>query len=182
MGRGGTGLGMAVVWGTVKEHKGYIDVQSSKGKGTTFTLYFPAADSERTDEKSFASDVAYSGEGESILVVDDVKAQREIASEILSGLGYAVTSVSSGEKAIEYMKHHSADLIILDMIMDPGIDGLETYKEIIKRHPNQKVIIASGFSETEQVIALKNLSKGRYIKKPYTIKNIGMAVREELEK
>ena len=182
LGRSGTGLGMTVVWGTVKDHNGYIDVQSTEGKGTTFTLYFPATREERGKEKPLLSIDEYRGKGESILVIDDFKDQRDIASMILCELGYSVTSVSSGEEAIEYLKDHTADLLVLDMIMDPGIDGLDTYRKILELHPNQKAIIASGFSETKRVKELKRLGVGQYIRKPYTMKKIGMAVREEMEK
>jgi PAS domain S-box-containing protein len=182
IGRSGTGLGMTVVWGTVKDHKGYIDVQSTEGKGTTFTLYFPATREGRAKGKLLLSIKEYRGKGESILVVDDVKEQRDIASTILSGLGYSVTTVSSGEEAVEYLKARTADLIVLDMIMDPGIDGLDTYREILKIHPHQKAIIASGFSETERVKEVKNLGAGQYIRKPYTMEKIGVAIRDELEK
>jgi hypothetical protein len=125
MGRSGTGLGMAVVWGTVKDHKGYIDVQSTPGKGTTFTLYFPVTRKEISGREEALPMEEYMGKGESILIVDDVEEQREIASRILIKLGYSVASVSSGEEAVEYMKDNSADLLVLDMIMDPGIDGLD---------------------------------------------------------
>ena len=119
---------------------------------------------------------------EKILVVDDVKAQREIAATMLKKLNYSVEAMSSGEEAVEYMKTKSADLLILDMIMDPGIDGLETYKRILELHPNQKAIIASGFSETDRVKEAQKLGVGAYIKKPYTLEKIGLAVKAELEK
>jgi len=147
MGRSGTGLGMAVVWGTVKDHKAYIDIQSNEGKGTTFTLYFPVTRKGLAKDKSGLSIEDYRGNEESILVVDDVKEQREIASRMLKKLGYSVTSVSSGEEAVNYLKDNSADLLVLDMIMDPGIDGYETYKRILEFHPKQKALIVSGFSE-----------------------------------
>ncbi len=182
MGRSGTGLGMAVVWGTVKDHKGYIDVQSSVGKGATFMLYFPVTRKEITKDESLISIEDYMGRGESILVVDDVKEQRDIASGMLRKLGYSVTSVSSGEEAVEYMRDNSADLLVLDMIMDPGIDGLETYKKILELHPEQKAIIASGFSETDRVKEAQRLGAGAYIKKPYLLKKIGLAVKTELDK
>ncbi len=182
MGRSGTGLGMAVVWGTVKDHKGYIDVQSSIGKGTTFKLYFPVTRMILVEEKSPLSIEAYMGDGETVLIVDDVDEQREIASGMMKKLGYNVTSVSSGEKAVEYLQHHKADLLVLDMIMEPGIDGLETYKQILKLHPEQKAIIASGFSETDKVKETQRLGAGAYIKKPYAIEKIGTAVRAELDK
>jgi len=182
MGRSGTGLGMSVVWGTVKDHKGYIDIQSAKGKGTTFTLYFPVTRKELPKDRAFLSIEDYMGKGESILVVDDVEEQREIASRILKKLGYSVKSVSSGEEAIDYLKDNSADLLLLDMIMDPGIDGLETYKRIIEFHPNQKAIIVSGFSETKRVKEAQRLGAGAYVKKPFLLEIIGIAVRDELDK
>jgi len=180
MGRSATGLGMAVVWGTVKDHRGYIDIQSTQGKGTTFTLYFPVTRKDVAKDKSSLSIENYMGKGESILVVDDVKGQREIASRILKKLGYSVTSASSGEEAIDYLKDNSADLLVLDMIMDPGIDGLDTYKRIIEFHPGQKAIIVSGFSETEHVKEAQRLGAGAYVKKPYLLEKIGLTVRDEL--
>jgi CheY-like chemotaxis protein len=182
MGRSGSGLGMTVVWGTVKDHKGYIDIQSRKGKGTTFTLYFPVNRQQEAKVQPNLSLEDFMGRGESILVVDDVKEQRDIASSILSELGYSVATVSSGEEAIDYAKTCSIDLLVLDMIMDPGIDGLETYKQILEIHPGQRAIISSGFSETDRVKEAQILGAGQYINKPYTLKKIGMAVKEELER
>ncbi len=182
MGKSGTGLGMAVVWGTVKDHKGYIDVKSSEGKGTQFTLYFPVIRQELATDQSMVSMNDVMGNGESILVVDDVEAQREIASEILMKLGYSVLSVSSGEEAVDYMKNHSADLLVLDMIMEPGIDGLDTYKKILEIHPNQKAIITSGYSETDRVREAQRLGATSYVKKPYLLDKIGQVVRDELNK
>jgi CheY-like chemotaxis protein len=115
-------------------------------------------------------------------VVDDVEEQRQVAFSILSELGYSVTTVSSGEDALDYMKKHSVDLLIIDMIMDPGMDGLVTYRKILKLHPNQKAIITSGFSETGRVKKAKRLGVGQYVKKPYTLETIGLAVKKELEK
>ena len=182
MGRSGTGLGMAVVWGTVKDHDGYIDVQSELGEGTAFTLYFPITRKKLPTEKPDILADMYMGKGESILVVDDVKQQREIASRMLKKLGYNVLSVPSGEEAVIYLQENTADLLVLDMIMNPGIDGLETYKKILKFHPRQKAIIASGFSESRQVKAAQKMGAGSYLKKPYSFEKIGLAVKAELAK
>ncbi len=182
MGRSGTGLGMAVVWGTVKDHKGYIDVESTEGKGTTFELYFPVTRKELEKEKAPTSMEEFMGNGETILIVDDVQEQIEIASMLLTKLGYSVNAVSSGEEAVEYVKTNSADLLVLDMIMDPGIDGLDTYKRIVELYPQQKAIIASGFSETPRVEQAQKLGAGQYIKKPYTLEKVGVAVKTELAK
>ena len=182
MGRSGTGLGMAVVWGTVKDHNGYIDVQSTERKGTTFTLYFPVTRDKLPEDKSHFTIGSYGGDGESILVIDDVEEQRNIASGMLKELGYSVAMVSSGEEAVEYLKTRKADLLLLDMIMDPGLDGFETYKKILELHPGQKALIASGFSETDRVKGLQRLGAGAYIKKPFLLEKIGIAVKEELGK
>ncbi len=182
MGRSGTGLGMAVVWGTVKDHEGYIDVESIEGEGTTFTLYFPVTRQEAEKDMASLSIKDYLGNKESVLVIDDMEEQRYVAKGILQKLGYSVTTADSGEDAIDYLKTNSADLLVLDMIMDPGIDGLETYKRILKLHPGQTSIITSGFSETDRVKEAQNLGTGAYVKKPYMLEKIGMAVKKELEK
>ncbi|MBN2419436.1 MAG: response regulator [Deltaproteobacteria bacterium] len=182
MGRSGTGLGLAVVWGTIKDHSGHIDIKSSVGEGTTFTLYFPATQKKLDQRQDGSSIKDFMGKGETILVVDDVREQREIASELLSELSYSVITVSSGEEAIEYIKNNRVDLLFLDMIMDPGMDGLETYKRILELNPGQKAVIASGYSETELVKEAKRLGAGQFIRKPYTLNKLGMAVKQEFEK
>jgi len=111
-----------------------------------------------------------------------VEEQVEIASGVLKKLGYAVTSVLSGEEAVDYLKGNSADLLVLDMIMEPGIDGLETYKRILEFHPKQNAIIVSGFSETDRVKEAQRLGAGAFVKKPYLLEKIGLAVRDELDK
>jgi len=182
MGRSGSGLGMAVVYGAVKDHQGYIDVHSIEGVGTTFELYFPITREAISAEQTTVPMAAYMGGGQNILVVDDVQAQREIASGILTQLGYSVATVASGEEAVEHFTNNSVDLMILDMIMDPGIDGLDTYKKIIKLRPRQEAIITSGFSETERVKECQRLGAGQFIQKPYTFEKIGVAVKNAINK
>lgn len=179
MGRSGTGLGMAVVWGTVKDHSGYINVETVKGKGSKFTLFFPVTRKEPEKDEILSLD-DYMGNGEKILIVDDMRQQIEIASALLKRLGYAVDAASSGEEAVEYMKKNTADIVILDMIMDPGMDGLDTYKSILALNPGQRAIIASGFSETDRIKEAQKLGAGEYVKKPYTLEKIGLAVKTEL--
>lgn len=176
MGRSGTGLGMAVVWGTVQDHRGYIDIHSEVGKGTVFELYFPMTRKSLSEEESLPLEMIQ-GNGESILVVDDVKDQRIIAASILEKLNYRVTVAASGEEAVEHIKEHPVDLVVLDMIMDPGIDGLETYKRILEIRPGQKAIIASGFAETDRVKEAQRLGAEEYLKKPYMMQKIGLAVK-----
>lgn len=182
MGKSGTGLGLAVVMRTVKDHKGYIDVQSTQGEGSSFTLYFPVTRRKMARDRVNLSIKDYMGSGEKILVVDDMKEQRELLSSMLGTLGYTTEAVASGEEAVAYLQAHAVDLLILDMLMPPGMDGLETYRQVIKRQPGQKVVIASGYSETDRVREAQKLGAGKYIKKPYTLEKIGLAVMEALEK
>jgi two-component system, cell cycle sensor histidine kinase and response regulator CckA len=101
---------------------------------------------------------------------------------ILSKLGYKVHTVSCGKEAVEYMKIHRVDLLVLDMIMPPGIDGLETYRNIVGHRPGQKAIITSGYSETDRVSEAQRLGAGAYLRKPYTLENLGSAVKAELQR
>ncbi|MCG6893381.1 MAG: PAS domain S-box protein [Desulfobacteraceae bacterium] len=182
MGRSGTGLGMAVVWGAVEDHRGNIDIESTKGRGTVFTLHFPAGRTPPSMDGALPPPEDYMGHGERIVVVDDIPEQRLIASKMLERLGYTVITMSSGEEAVDYVRRHPVDLFVLDMIMAPGIDGLETYRRILRIQPGQKAIIASGFSETKRVREAQHLGAGAYIKKPYSIEQIGRAVRRELKR
>ena len=179
--RSGTGLGMSVVWGTVKDHDGFIDIITEEGLGTTFVLYYPASRSEiEAPLPVYIED--YLGKGESILIIDDAPEQRDLARRMMERLGYDVTTAASGEEAVALIKKRPFDVLILDMIMPPGIDGLVTYREILKIFPDQKAVIASGFAKTERVHETQNLGAGSYIKKPYTLEKIGLAVRAELDR
>ncbi len=180
MGRSGTGLGMAVVWGAVQDHNGYVDLKSRLGKGTEFILYFPATEHTKAPERAIIDIDNYLGQGETILVVDDVDTQLQIATDILIRLNYKVQAASSGEKAVEYLKNNPMDLVILDMIMDPGMDGLETFRQINRIWPDQKVIIASGFSEHERIRRALEEGVITCIKKPYLLNQIGTAIHTAL--
>jgi signal transduction histidine kinase/ActR/RegA family two-component response regulator len=181
MGRSGTGLGMAVVWGTVKDHHGYIDVQSAEGRGTIFKLYLPVSRQALAEVDHAYHLEDYLGRGESILVVDDMPEQRQIATMMLEKLGYSVSTAASGAEAVDCVAQKPVDLVVLDMIMDPGIDGLETYQQIKSLHPHQKAVIASGFSETERVKAAIELGVSEYVRKPYSLEKIGLSVRRALQ-
>jgi len=182
MGRSGTGLGLSIVWGTVKDHSGYIDVKTKVGAGTSFTLYFPATREETNLPTPRTPLERYMGRGETVLVVDDIAEQRDVASGLLKKLGYYVHAVSSGEAAVEYLKENRADMVILDMIMAPGMDGMETYRKILAIHSQQKAILVSGFSETDRVRTAQRLGAGAYVKKPYVMETIGLAIRKELDR
>lgn len=181
MGKSGTGLGMTVVWATVQDHDGYITVESREGEGTTFSLYFPATGQQPVIPKNTISARDLMGSLQKVLVVDDVEEQREAATMMLEELNYSAQSVSSGEEAVEYVKNQPVDLLVIDMLMPPGIDGLETFKRIKEMYPRQKAVIVSGYSETKEVKEAQRMGAGTYIKKPYSLEKLGLAVKNELK-
>lgn len=174
----GSGLGMSVVDAVIKDHNGYIDLNTKVGEGTSFYIYFPITRKAKTSQEN----IEIYGGHENILIVDDDEIQRSVSVQILGKLGYKVTSVESGEKAVELTKNNQYDLLVLDMIMPDGIDGAETYRRIIEITPDQKAIIVSGFSESERVIEAQKLGVGVFVQKPLTKEAIASAVRNELDR
>ena len=180
MGRSGTGLGLTVVWNVVEDHDGYITVTSSS-RGTSFEVYLPTTGDPETTAGDAWNIADNRGSGETILVVDDSQSQRLITCEILKKLGYRPQAVASGEAAVAFLQDRSVDLVILDMIMDPGMNGRQTLAEILRIHPEQRAIIVSGFAETDDVKTALQLGAHSYVKKPMTIKQLGDAVRAALQ-
>ena len=117
-----------------------------------------------------------------ILIVDDERDIRELISDILQDEGYTTRVAGTSDEAMTEINREPPDLVILDMIMDPGIDGLETYRRILKYHPGQKAILASGYSEPEALAEISRMGVVEYLKKPYTINQIGLKVREILKR
>lgn len=179
MGRSGTGLGLAVVWNTMQDHNGTIVLESSE-RGTVFELYFPVCLDGTLANGEAISLEKLEGDGQTMLIIDDEPQQRDIASQMLDSLGYKAHAVSSGEEAVDYLRDNKADLLLLDMIMAPGMNGRETYEEILKSHPGQKAVICSGFARNDEVKKALELGAGGFLKKPYTRKQLGRAVQQEL--
>jgi len=179
MGRSGTGLGLTVVWNSVQDHDGVITVESDT-KGTSFSLYFPATRNNLLEQIENMNLEEIAGNNEHILIVDDVPLQLDIASQMLKALGYRVATANSGEEAIQYLRESRVDLMLLDMIMEPGIDGRETFVQAIEIQPDLKAIVVSGFSETDEVRKTQALGAGVLIRKPYSMIQIGKAVQQAL--
>jgi signal transduction histidine kinase len=179
VGRSGTGLGLTVVWNTVQDHDGRIRVDSS-GQGTCFSLYFPVCMENGKSDRLPEEEQAPAGEGEHILIVDDESQIRDLASQMLSSLGYRVSSVASGEEAVEFVRRQAVDLLVIDMIMDPGMNGRRTYEEILRLRPGQRAIIVSGYSESDDIKAALKTGATEFVKKPYTLQDLSHAVRAAL--
>ena len=175
MGKSGTGLGLTIVWNTVQDHGGDITVEST-ADGTTFTMYFPATREkiEQQEQEGTAGDIR--GHGERILVVDDEQMQRNIARELLESLGYTVLTAASGEKAVVLVAEEPVDMVLLDMLMEPGINGRESYEQMVQHRPGLKAIIASGFSESDEVKNALSQGVASFIRKPYTLQQLGREV------
>ena len=184
--RTGSGLGLSVVHGIVKEHEGFIDVVSEPDQGTTFSLYFPLADD--VGDAAAAPDAPRSRPGtERILIVDDESSQRFLAHVSLQRLGYQATAAEGGRQALAFFEAARTagdpspfDLVILDMVMDDDYDGLRTCREIMALYSDQKVIIASGQAEDAHAAATKKLGAS-WLPKPYTIEALSEAVRDRLD-
>ncbi|HEB50265.1 MAG TPA: response regulator [Desulfobulbus sp.] len=179
LGRSGTGLGLTIVWNTVQEHDGCVTVTSGD-RGTTFTVYLPLTLHAAQGDQELLSTDAIRGHGETILVVDDEPMQRDIADKMLTQLGYRVTTLASGEEAVEYLRKHEADLLLLDMLMGDGLSGTETYARIVSHRPGQRALIISGYAEDRHLHRVLELGAGGFLKKPYTISELGQAVRSVL--
>ncbi|MBU1565828.1 MAG: response regulator [Proteobacteria bacterium] len=181
MGMSGSGLGLAVVWNTMQEHNGWVTVDSNSA-GTCFRLYFPCA--TETDnlpaEKNLSSYLQ--GNNEKLLVVDDEPLLLRIAERMLGELGYRVVTVSSGEKAIEYLRSNAVDAVILDMVMEPGINGRETYEQIVQIHPGQKAMIVSGYAVNDDIRAAMQLGVATFLKKPYSMAELAHALQLTFKK
>jgi PAS domain S-box-containing protein len=179
MGSSGSGLGLSVVYGVVKDHKGYYDILSEVGKGTEFVLYFPLVEVTTRQRNQKSQELKGN---ERVLIVDDDLNQREMAAELLASLGYQVTSATNGHEALTCLRQQPSDIVMLDMIMEKDFDGLDTYREILKINPAQKAIVVSGFSSTDRVQELQRLGAGQYVKKPYTRDILAAAIRAELDR
>ncbi len=175
----GSGLGLSVVHGIIEDHHGYILVDSKIKKGTTFAIFFPVS---RKIEKEFTNVTKkLQGGDEKIMIVDDDPIQRRVANQLLKRLGYKVRAMSSGERAVNHLRKHRYDLVLLDMVMD-GIDGVETYRQILERDPEQKAIILSGYAMSNKVEEALKLGAGSFVTKPITQKILAKVVRKELDR
>ncbi|NLE00242.1 MAG: response regulator [Fibrobacter sp.] len=176
----GTGLGLASVYGTVKSHNGYVDVQSEPGKGSTFSLFIPAFSSP--ESKVIQTPENFSPGNGNILFVDDEGFLRDAVKEMLWWLGYKVTVCANGIEAVEEVSKSPAgfDLIILDMMM-PGINGLECFKQMKRINPNIKVLISTGYSLDEERQELLKDGIAGIIQKPYVSLQLAQAVQDALK-
>jgi len=179
LGHSGTGLGLTVVWNTMQDHEGYVDIKQP-AQGSVFELYFPVCRDSVLEISEEDCVESYRGNREHILVIDDEQHIRDLAKQMLTDLNYQVSGVASGEEAVAFLQQQRVDLLLLDMIMEPGINGCQTYEQICCRYPGQKAVICSGFSHSSEVKRAQSLGAGKYLKKPFTFCELALAVKEVL--
>ena len=163
----------------MRDHYGYIDMRNGL-TGSIFELYFPVIAQQGLQVLEPPSLETMFGHGETILIVDDEKEQREIISSVLNRLGYQTRTANCGEKAIEYLKKTPVDLVLLDIVMPRGINGYETLKEIRTINPEQKAIITSGQTNHPDRIKAAELGGNQYLAKPVSLSLLARTIRNEI--
>jgi CheY-like chemotaxis protein len=178
----GTGLGLAVVYGIVKQHGGHINVYSELGKGTSFKIIFPPSYEKVSAEEIEPADVEPTGGKESILVVEDDEIVLRLVCKILSQKGYGIMSTSDAGEALEIAKRMGCEiqLLVTDVVM-PGLNGRELYEKIAELCPGIKVLYMSGY--TDNVIVHRGFidSGVKFIQKPFTVNELAEKVRDTLD-
>ena len=179
----GTGMGLAMVYGIVKNHQGSIRVYSEEGRGTIFKIYLPLAEEEIKEVAKFGpvpTDPPVGNEG--ILLVDDEEMIRVVAAKMLQNLGYQVASAVDGLEAIEYFKEHHSEisLVILDLIM-PRMGGRDCFKKLREINPEIKVLLSTGYGLNGMLKELQDDGIHHVIQKPYRINSLAVKVREMLD-
>lgn len=176
----GTGLGLASVYGIIKAHDGYIDVDSDKGHGTTFKVYLPVSNRKVTGKAELAQEPIRGSE--TVLLVDDEEMVIDVGRQMLEKMGYTALVARSGKESVEiYQTHKDAiHIVILDMIM-PEMSGGETYDQIKKINAHVKVLLSSGYSKDRRATQILGRGCNGFIQKPYTMKRLSLRIREILQ-
>jgi len=178
----GRGLGLSAVQGIVRGHKGDLKMYSEPGKGTTFKLLFPVAvvEVERLGETSAAEDSSWSGEG-TVLLVDDERTIRVLGARMLSRLGFKVLLAADGREALEVYGEHGDEivLVLLDLTM-PRLDGEETFRELVRLDPAVRVLMSSGYTESDITSRFAGKGPVGFLQKPYTLALLQDALRTAL--
>jgi CheY-like chemotaxis protein len=177
----GTGLGLAMVYGIVKQHGAYIACYSEPGQGTTFKIYFPAVE-QAGDSETRTNDGPIRGGTETILLVEDEEDIRDLGAKLLNEIGYRVVTAVNGKEALEIYQRdrESISLVILDLIM-PVMDGRRCLDEILRINPKARVVIASGYSESGPANGVMDSGAKGFVQKPYNMRQLLTTVREVLD-
>jgi CheY-like chemotaxis protein len=173
----GTGLGLSVVYGIVKENKGWIELETEVGKGTIFKIYFPGLDLA-TDEEKTGETIIHKGHGEKIFVVEDDINISEIVSNILTNNGYSIVQSENIKKALIAFNNNNGnfDMVFMDVVLPDG-SGIELYKQLLLRNPDLKVLFTSGYADEKARWSLIQENKYSFIPKPYKLRDLLEKIR-----
>ncbi len=180
----GTGLGLAVVYGIIQDHGGFLSVRSEPGSGTTFRIYLPAlSDGYREEEGSIPPEsILPTGGEETILIVEDEEAIRSLLEDLLRENGYTVISIGDGKEALSIFseKRDSIDLVLSDVGL-PGLSGDEIFHAIREMKPDMRIILASGYLEADLHKSLVAEGVSDIIQKPYLFTDLMQRIRQALD-
>ncbi len=180
----GTGLGLATVYGIVKQHGGWIEVESAVGQGSLFAVFFPTSPETAKSRKEGTDPTAFiRGGDETILIVEDEPVLRDMAQTILKECGYRILEAANGKEAMRVWEQHAPaiDLLLTDMVMPEGMSGVELAEQVLARHPRLKIIFASGYTVDEVSTAFLKKNNARFLQKPYTRTTLARTVRQALD-
>jgi PAS domain S-box-containing protein len=179
--KSGTGLGLTIVWNIVQDHQGWVEAANGEA-GAVFEVYLPALKIAPAQEADVPERVPFAmGKGELVLLVDDSHEQNMVMSEMLKMLGYRTHAVFSGEEALDFLHLQPADMVLLDMNMGDGLNGRQTYEQILKFRPDQKAIVVTGYSDNAEIKKARDLGISVVLEKPVTFEVISRALQATLE-
>jgi CheY-like chemotaxis protein len=179
----GTGLGLATVYGIIKQHQGWIEVDSTVGKGSTFRIYFPAMAGATTEKKSGPTTSTLPRGTETILVVEDELIVRLTVCNLLQRFGYTVLPAESGAEAIKVWQKHKdrIQLLLTDIVMPGNMPGYELARQLLAEKPQLKIIYTSGYSEDLADKRVTLMEGVNFLQKPYAPQQLAEALRKTLD-
>jgi len=179
----GTGLGLAQVYGIVKQHEGYISAESQEGQGTTITIYLPVLSGRQGSSSADASGEIPRGCGETVLLVEDEPVVLEVCSDILQELGYRVLTATNGRQALEVCAAHKDKIVLalIDMVM-PVMGGMQLFQALRDLHPTVKAVITTGYSLAEEGQQLLAQGISAWIQKPLNPAQLAQTIRQVLQR